>query len=66
MKIDNRNAYISMLINGQPTKPFNIATFAPPAGNMAIVEKVKELSYLKYGRPREEVEEEIMAKYEQK
>lgn len=65
MKIDNHNAYVSMLINGQPTKPFNIATFPPPKGNMAIVEKVKELSYLKYGRDREEVEGEIMAKYEQ-
>jgi hypothetical protein len=63
MKIDNRNAYISMLINGQPTKPFNIATFAPPVGNMEIVESLKELSYLKYGRDREEIEEEIMTKY---
>ncbi|MES2930898.1 MAG: type IV secretory system conjugative DNA transfer family protein [Patescibacteria group bacterium] len=63
MKIENRNAYISMLINGQPTKPFNIATFPPPQGNMAAVEKIKELSYLKFGREREEVEEEIMNKY---
>lgn len=64
MKIDNRNAYMSMLVSGQPTKPFNIATFAPPTGNMSVVEKIKELSYLKYGREREEVESEIMAKYE--
>ncbi len=63
MKIDNRNAYISMLINGQPTKPFNIATFAPPKGNMEMVQSLKELSYLKYGRDREEVEDEIMNKY---
>jgi hypothetical protein len=65
MKIENRNAYVSMLVNGQPTKPFNIATFPPPQGVMAAVEKIKELSYLKFGRPREEVEEEIMAKYTQ-
>lgn len=65
MKIENRNAYISMLINGQPTKPFNIATFPPPTGNMDIVEKIKELSYLKFGREREEVEAEIMDKYRQ-
>lgn len=63
MKIDNRNAYMSMLINGQPTKPFNMATFAPLKGNMEVVEKIKELSYLKFGREREEVEEEIMNKY---
>lgn len=65
MKIENRNAYISMLINGQPTKPFNIATFPPPSGNKEIVGMIRELSYLKYGRPRAEVEEEIMAKYRQ-
>ncbi len=65
MKIDNWNAYISMLIKGQPTKPFNMATLPPPAGNMEIVEKIKELSYLKYGRERDEVEAEIMDKYKQ-
>ena len=66
MKIENRNAYMSMLINGQPTKPFNIATFPPPEGNREAVEMIKELSYLKFGRPREEVEGEIMDKYRQK
>lgn len=65
MKIDNRNAYVSMLINGQPTKPFNIATFPPPQGNMEMVQALKELSYLKYGRDREEIEQEIMDKYRQ-
>lgn len=62
-KIDNYNAYISMLVKGQPTKPFNIATLAPEEGNMDLVENLKQLSYLKYGRDREEVEEEIMARY---
>lgn len=64
MKIDNYNAYLSMLVNGQPTKPFNIKTIAPVDGNKDIVESIKELSYLKYGRDRAEIEEEIMAKYE--
>ncbi len=64
MKIDNRNAYMSMLVDGQPTKPFNIATFPPPKGNLEMVENLKQLSYLKYGRDREEIEAEIMAKYE--
>jgi hypothetical protein len=30
---------------------------------MDLVENLKQLSYLKYGRDREEVEEEIMARY---
>lgn len=65
MKLDNFNAYLSMLINGQPTKPFNIETIKPTDGNLEIVDKIKQLSYLKFGRPREEVEEEIMEKYRQ-
>jgi len=65
MKIENWNAYVSMLIKGQPTKPFNIATLPPPQGVIEAVEKIKELSYLKFGRLREDVEEEIMAKYQQ-
>jgi len=63
MKLDNYNAYVSMLVNGQPVKPFNMHTIAPVEGNIDIVDKIKELSYLKYGRLREEVEEEIMDKY---
>jgi len=63
MKLDNYNAYLSMLVNGQPAKPFNIETIKPIEGSPEVVDKIKQLSYLKYGRPREEVEEEIMAKY---
>ena len=63
MKLDNYNAYLSMLINGQPTKPFNIRTLAPVNGTPEMVDKIKQLSYLKFGRPRAEVEDEIMAKY---
>ncbi len=62
-KLDNYNAYVSMLVSGQPTKPFNMKTLAPEAGNPAIVDDLKELSYLRYGRDREEVESEIMSRY---
>ncbi|MDP2789006.1 MAG: type IV secretion system DNA-binding domain-containing protein [bacterium] len=63
-KLDNYNAYINMLINGQPSKPFNIKTIPPENGNPNIVDSLKELSYVKYGRDREEVEAEIMARYQ--
>ncbi len=63
-KLDNYNAYMSMLVRGQPTKPFNIHTLAPEKGNPEIVDSLKELSYVKYGRDREEVEAEIMARYD--
>lgn len=65
MKIDNWNAYVSMLVRGAPTKPFNMATLPTPEGSKANLDKIKELSYLTYGRPRDEVEGEIMARFEQ-
>ncbi|MCI5050706.1 MAG: TraM recognition domain-containing protein [Candidatus Pacebacteria bacterium] len=67
MKIPNRNAYLQMLGNGSPLAPFNIATLAldqvarknPPG----IAEKIKQLSYFKYGKDRKEVEADIMRRY---
>lgn len=63
MNIDNYNAYLRLLVNGKPAKPFNILVPPPPKGNAEKLEKLKEMSYLKYGKPREEVERLIMEKY---
>ncbi len=52
-----------MLIDGQPVKPFSIRTQDLPVGNDDIIESLKELSFLKYGRPRDEVEKEVMDKF---
>ncbi|MFZ2303192.1 MAG: TraM recognition domain-containing protein [Minisyncoccia bacterium] len=62
-RLDNYNAYMSMLVNGEPRKPFNITTLPPEHGNPELAEQLKQLSYLKYGAPREEVEAEIMGRY---
>ena len=64
IKQENLNCYIKMLVGGVPVKPFNSKTPFPPKGNPEVGEKLKELSYLKYGRPRAEVEAEIMARYQ--
>lgn len=64
INLDNRNAYLKILVNGRPVKPFNIETLPPPAGNPGQIDKLKELSYLKYGRLREDVEAEVMKRYE--
>ncbi len=63
IKQENLHCYIKMLVDGVPEKPFNSHTPFPPRGNAEMAEKIKELSYLKYGRPREIVEQEIMARY---
>ncbi len=62
-KLDNYNAYVNLLSKGQPVKPFNLHTIAPEKGNPDIVDSLKELSYVKYGRDRAEVEAEIMGRY---
>jgi DNA helicase HerA-like ATPase len=67
-KLDNFDSYVSMLVNGTPVKPFSMKSHwsMTPRGDMDKVEKLKELSYLKYGRPRAEIEEEIMGRYRKK
>ncbi|TAN57514.1 DUF87 domain-containing protein [Patescibacteria group bacterium] len=60
LNIDKYNAYIRILIDNAPTKPFNMATFAPPKGSKEIASVIKQLSRLKYGRDRAEVSAEIL------
>ena len=63
MNIDNHNSYVKMLANGRPVKPFSMETNMPPRGTKILLDKIKELSYLKYGTDRAFVEEEILLKY---
>jgi hypothetical protein len=63
MNVDNRNAYIKMLVNGRPTTPFSLETLPPRKGRPENIENLKKLSHLKYGKDLAEVEEYIMSKY---
>jgi len=63
INVDNYNAYVRMLANNKPTLPFSMETYPPLKGNPAVVDKIKELSYLTYGRPRAEVEAEILERF---
>ena len=62
--IDNFNAYLKMLVNGRPAEPFDIRLAPKQVGDPTIVEPIKNLSSLKYGRSKEEVESAIMSKYQ--
>ncbi len=64
MNIDNRNAYIKLLSKGRPVRPFSLETLPFPRGDLSRADKMKELSYLTYGKDRKEVESEIRRKYE--
>lgn len=60
---DNFTAYVKLLINNLTSKPFNIVFERPPKENREIIEALKELSRLKYGRDKSLVEGEISARY---
>ncbi|NCN53237.1 type IV secretory system conjugative DNA transfer family protein [Candidatus Wolfebacteria bacterium] len=52
INIDNFNAHAKLLINGEPSKPFNIKTLSSPKSNPELKNKLKELSRNKYGMSR--------------
>ena len=57
--VDNRNAYLKMLVDGSPQPPFNIRTLAPEKGNKDQVKYLQNISFQKYGKDREEIENRI-------
>ncbi len=63
MNVDNFNALLKMLSNNKPERPFNITVEKPEGGSPETIETLKQLSYTRFGRPREELEAEINAKY---
>lgn len=57
---ENRTAYLKLLIDGTASKPFNMTTMAPEKGDSKLAGALRQLSRLKYGRPKEIVETEIL------
>jgi hypothetical protein len=57
-------AYLSLLANGLPSKPFDINTEPPFEADYSVVDMLKKMSYDTYGRDRAQVEEEINARYQ--
>lgn len=60
LNIDNFNCYLKLLINGQTTSPFSLKTYPPQKGDKTIAQLAREISRTKYGRPRGEIEQEII------
>ncbi|MFZ2593843.1 MAG: TraM recognition domain-containing protein [Minisyncoccia bacterium] len=61
--LENRNAYLSLLIDGYPAKPFNMETLPPKDADYHQIEALKKHAYETFGRDRLEVENEIQARY---
>lgn len=61
INIERFNAYVKLMIDGTASKPFNMATLPPlQGGNPEVANAIRQLSRLKYGRVRAEVEQEIL------
>ncbi len=63
VNIEARNVYVKLMVNGTASKPFNMQgptmpKLAPDAPE--ISQAIRQLSRLKYGRPRAQVEAEIL------
>jgi hypothetical protein len=61
--LPNRTGVAAMLVGGTPARPFTIETADLPHFDYSRVQELRELSYQAYGRPREEVEGEVRAKF---
>ncbi len=66
MNLDNFNGILSLLVKGVPVKPFTVASLKPEDTDYSRLDFLKQQSYQKYGRPREEVEAEVQARYNAK
>lgn len=63
LNVDRFNAFVKLMINGTGSKPFNMATYPLPKATedeKKVAAAVRQLSRLKFGRARSEVESEIL------
>jgi len=60
INVEQYTLYLKLLIDNTAAKPFNMNVYPPQKGNKELAAAIKELSRLKYGRPREIVEAEII------
>lgn len=64
-QLPNRHGVAALLVNGTPAQPFTIETQNLPHFDYSRVDDMKEMSYMTYGKAREEIEAEIRRKFGQ-
>lgn len=58
--IENLNAFVKILVGGEPAKPFNMKITWPVGGSVAVRDGLKELSRLRFGQDLNVVEADIL------
>ncbi|MEK7658613.1 MAG: DUF87 domain-containing protein [Patescibacteria group bacterium] len=59
VNLDNLNLIVKMMLNNKTSTPFKMQLMPFHKGKTEIVEPIKKISKLKYGRPKTVVEQEI-------
>jgi len=60
VNLDNFNLILKMMLNNKTSTPFKMEIYPPQEGRPEIVETIKKISKLKYGKDRAIVQEDIM------
>lgn len=60
INIDNFNAYVKLMINGETSRAFSLQTYPPKEGDIEVARAIRELSRLKFGHDKSVVEKEIL------
>lgn len=60
INVERHTTYIKMLIDNTASKAFNMRTYPPTTGNLALAQHLKELSRLKLCQQRSQIETEIL------
>ncbi|HEV8601283.1 MAG TPA: type IV secretion system DNA-binding domain-containing protein [Patescibacteria group bacterium] len=61
INIDRYNAYVKLMVRGTATRPFNMETYPkPPGANLETAKVIRNLSRLKFGRVKSEIQHEIL------
>jgi type IV secretory pathway TraG/TraD family ATPase VirD4 len=60
VNLPNHNIYLKMMIDGHTCRPFSAVTLPPAKNSISHRNLILEASREKYGRPRKEIEQEIL------
>jgi len=63
LSLDNFRSYVRLLVAGKTSRPFSMRIYPAEKLDRTIIERIKEISRMKYGRPRGEVEAEIKERH---
>jgi len=63
INLDNFNAYLKLMIDGQTTRAFSLKLLKPQKPNYRLAQEIQVMSNHKYARLRSEIEKEIRQNY---